>query len=106
MTDTIDVLIYGASDDLVEVEGRIPGADEFNVYGPWSGRFIGSDGGSLIVDVEFGRRDSDADWTIAIRNTGTFPSWPIRFTKRPDRDSDPALIVTVPAGTRFVGDEH
>lgn len=98
-TGTTDVTIYGANDDLVEVRGAIDGAGEYTADGPWLGTLVSPDGDALIVEVEFDRRDSDSEWTIAVRNTGTFPGWPIRFATRPDREDDPAVVITVPAGT-------
>ena len=102
MTDTADVTIYGANDDLVEVQGPIIGAGEYDAAGPWSGTLVAPDGSSLIVDIEFSRRDSVADWTIAVRNTDSYPGWPIRFTERPDRDGDPAVVIAVPSGTQLI----
>jgi hypothetical protein len=89
--------IYGASDDLVEVTGEYD--DEFGAYNGWRGKVIAPNGDSLMVIAEFGKAGSDADWTLSIENTGTWPTWPIRFGERPDRGGDPAIIIDVPAGT-------
>lgn len=96
------VLIYGASDDLVEVEGDIEGADEFNVYGPWEGRLVGPDGEALIVRAEYGKRGVEAEWLLSVENTATYPAWPVTFGERPDCEGDPAITVDVPDGTRLV----
>lgn len=97
---TVDVLIYGASDDLVEVEGAIDGADEFNVYDEWVGTLTSPSGKALRVRAEFCPSGvDDVEWRISVEHTGTTPKWPIHFTTRPDRDSDPAVIITVPVGT-------
>lgn len=94
------VTIYGASDDLIEVEGKIEGADEFGVYGQeWVGTLTSPDGDSLIVRGEYGKPGARGDWTLSIENTENYPAWPIRFGERPDREGDPALIIEVPNGT-------
>ncbi len=30
-----------------------------------------------------------------VENSGTWPSWPIRYVDRPDRDGDPAIEIDV-----------
>lgn len=87
--------IYGASDDLVEVEGEFH--EEFSAYTGWKGEVVAPNGDSLGVSAVFG--EGDADWTLSVYNTGTWPAWPLRFGDRPDRDGDPALTLEVPAGT-------
>lgn len=99
MAGTTTVTIYGASDDLVEVEGDIEGADEFNAYGAWSGTLESPAGDSLIVRAEFCKPGATCDWTVSVENTETYPAWPIMFSERPDREGDPALIIEVPVGT-------
>lgn len=89
--------IYGASDDLVEVEGEF--TEEFEAYAGWRGRVVAPNGDALIITAEFDKPGSDADWTLGIENSGTWPDWPIRFGERPDREGDPAIIIDVPAGT-------
>lgn len=89
--------IYGASDDLVEVEGEF--SEEFGAYGGWRGRVVAPNGDSLIVTAEFDKPGSTADWTLSVENTGTWPDWPMHFAERPDREGDPALVLDVPAGT-------
>jgi len=94
--------IYGASDDLLEVEsddGSI--RDEFDVYGPTEVLIEDPDGGSLVVKAEFGAWNKrGAEWTLAIRNTDEFPEgWTIQFGERPDREGDPAIFLEVPSGT-------
>lgn len=56
------VTIYGASDDLVEVEG-IEGADEFNCDGHWKGVIESPDGGTALVYVDY--RDNGT-WTVTL----------------------------------------
>lgn len=90
-----DLIIYGASDDLVEVEGAF--REEYDAYSGWRGRVTSPDGDSLIVTAVFG--EGEADWTLGILNSSSWPDWPIKFGERPDREGDPALIIDVPEGT-------
>jgi len=97
---TTTVTIYGASDDLIEVYGEIEGADEFGVYrSEWVGTLTSPDGESLIVRGEYGKPGARGEWTLSIENTESYPAWPIRFSERPGREGDPALIIEVPTGT-------
>jgi hypothetical protein len=96
------VTIYGASDDLVEVEGNIDGDGEYGCYAEeWEGTLTSPEGESLIVRAEFGAKGSAADWRISVENTQTYPGWPMHFARRPDREGDPALVIEVPAGTKL-----
>ena len=96
-----EITFYGASDDLVEFEGAIQ--EEFGAYDarPWRGKLTSPDGDSLILTAEFDRPRSLADWTLGIENSGTWPSWPIRFTERPDREGDPVIVIDAPEGTKI-----
>jgi hypothetical protein len=100
---TKPIIIYGASDDLVEVDGRPEVAEE---YGCWSKpcrlRLTAPDGMSLDVVAQFGRRDARLDWTTTVEAVNAYPSWPIRFIERPDREGDPAVEIDAPEGTTVV----
>jgi hypothetical protein len=106
MTETTKVTIYGASDDLVEVEGSIEGCDEYNAYGEWLGELYNpvGDGESLIIRAEFGKRGVRNDWTISVENGQGFPDWEVRYGPREnDPDArDPQVTITVPAGARLI----
>jgi len=101
----LTVTIYGASDDLVEVEwaGKNKPQDyEFDAYGPWRGLVKDPDTGEfLVITAEFSKRNGLTDWTLGVESgSHPFPNWPIQFGERPDRDGDPAIVITVPEGTR------
>jgi hypothetical protein len=50
---TVPVVIYGASDDLIEVEGDVPGCDEYNDE---AATFVlTGDGGQVRVGMRYGR---------------------------------------------------
>jgi hypothetical protein len=101
-----NIIIYGASDDLVEVEGECREEFYLDRSDRWIGRVLAPNGDALTVFAAFGVRGSyKADWTVGVENTGTWPGWTIRFADRPDREGDPALIIDVPAGTVVVGAE-
>lgn len=105
MSDTTTVAIYGASDDLIEVEGNIHGADEFEL--PRSDRWVGTlqdpEGNQLVVTVAWCEADLNPDgWGISARLGDGIAEWPMRYElvdDRPDRERDPKLIIEVPEGT-------
>lgn len=73
------VTIYGASDDLIEIDG-IEGADEFNeVSGHWRGVLEAPDGEAAIVYVDY---RPEGTWTVALgqfEEQLTLPAWPQSF---------------------------
>jgi len=96
------MVIYGASDDLVEVESETF-REEWDTNGDdrWEGLVVAPDGNTLIVTAQFGAPGANRDdWTLGVENTYNRPNWPIQFGTRPDRDSDPAIILEVPEGTK------
>src|SRR6218665_3100780 len=94
-----EITFYGASDDLVEFEGAF--SEEFNHYSekPWRGLLTSPEGDSLVLTAGYGLSGGMSEWTHGVENSSTWPSWPIRFADRPDREGDPAIIITAPEGT-------
>lgn len=95
MADT-PFLIYGASDDLVEIEG--PVSEELSTFNEPCVLVLESPTGErLQVVVHFDHEG----WHIAViaAEDTSHPSWPIRFTGRPDRPLDPAVQIDAPKGT-------
>ena len=109
-----DLIIYGVSDDLVELYGAIrkefiaPGVDG------WTGRLTAPDGSNLLVVAKFW-----SAWEFTIEDGSTpRPPWPIRTGRRGDYDKsehrahtaeNPALIIDVPEGTtvrKVVDDDY
>lgn len=95
------ITIYGASDDLIEVDGDVK--DEFYLPGSDSADVIltAPDGATLIVNVGFCDRNVDG-WHVALESHGPHtPSWPVTFHPREhDPESeDPAVTIDAPAGT-------
>lgn len=100
MTDTAPIVIYGASDDLVEVRG--PVCEEYQLArGGTRLRLTSPDGQSLDVLVDFGGGPAGAtlDWTIGVYAVDAYPHWPIRFGERPGYEGDPAVTIEAPVGT-------
>jgi hypothetical protein len=98
MSTTAPITIYGASDDLLEVEGAVN--DEFDASGPTRVRLTAPDGDSLDVVAEFSRPgDYALDWTITVETARAYPAWPIRFHERPGYEGDPGVTIDAPAGT-------
>ena len=98
------ILIYGASDDLIEVAG-CDGADEFNHYErePWVGDLVAPDGSAMRVHVLF-----DGCWHVAVGQVAEdrpFPGWHT-LTVMPGAEQIPAystgLLVHAPEGTKLV----
>lgn len=94
-----EVTVYGASDDLVEIEG-INGADEFNCDGKWVGVLEAPDGGTALLYVDY--RDNGC-WTVTIgrfEEEYALPAWPVVFTAN-DKECKYSTYatITVPDGT-------
>ncbi|SKM82115.1 Uncharacterised protein [Mycobacteroides abscessus subsp. massiliense] len=98
-----EIVLYGASDDLLEVEGAF--TEEFDAL----------NGATVIVESPTGERlwvravfDSDPSlrdvgegWVLSLLHADPTRvwRWPVRFGGRPDRPEDPALILECPDGT-------
>lgn len=96
-----EITIYGASDDLIEVEGAVRG--EAYLIGRESWVILTApDGATLDIMVGFCSRNPEG-WSIAFESHGRHtPPWPIRFVPRPGADvfyDDPAVIIDAPDGT-------
>lgn len=98
------ITIYGASDDLVEVDG-CEGADEFDIGVDgtrWQGDLVG-------LDVSDQMRvwcwyDKDGTWQVGVGQTTelvTMASWPVAITQHQDGYSA-MLSIDAPEGTRLV----
>lgn len=100
--EVITVKFYGASDDLIEVEG-CDGADEFNSYerGPvmWHGElFDGTD--TLRVHAIW-----DGCWSFAVGQCDEslpLPNWPIRISQHRSLPYSTLLEIDAPAGAWLV----
>ena len=84
---------YGASDDLIEVEG-VKGADEFNVVaaGPHIASF--NLGGKMRIHALY-----DGCWSFAVSQVDEeipLPDWPIRISQSKDSKYSTCLEVDVP----------
>ncbi|WP_156251000.1 hypothetical protein [Pseudactinotalea terrae] len=100
MTETAPIVIYGASDDLVEVEGAV--RKEFQLAADGTRvRLTAPDGQSLDVLVDYGGGPvgSRLDWTIGVYAVDAYPDWPVRFGERPHYEGDPSVTIDAPVGT-------
>lgn len=96
----MSITFYGASDDLVEVEG-CPGADEFNVYGPaimcWRGDLVAPDGSTMRISALY-----ESCWSFAVGQADEdhpLPEWPVRIAQSPEVRYSVLLEVDAPDGT-------
>jgi hypothetical protein len=99
MNETM-ITIYGASDDLVEVEGKIEGADEYSTGGHWSGVIEAPDGATAIVYVDY--RDNGT-WTTTIgqyEEDYPLPEWTAATAVEPGGYST-TLSLIVPEGSKI-----
>lgn len=80
---TVNVTFYGASDDLIEVDG-CPGADEFNrISGNWSG-ILASGTDQMAVHVDY---RPPGVWSVGASQVDEghpVPDWPVRFDEAHD----------------------
>jgi hypothetical protein len=95
--------VYGASDDLVELDGFI--SDEFGcLKGTWTRELIAPDGAGLIVTVKY--LSKRCTWAVGIAPRGderddyafTLPDWNARFNAKSEPYSA-VLSLDVPDGT-------
>ncbi len=103
MSDLKTLTIYGASDDLVEIDGYIHEEYDLDRDGTVL-MFTAPHGAQLAVLVDFcpvesPMRDIGGGWVLSVHHAD--PDWvyPVRLGVRPDRDSDPAIHLAVPEGT-------
>jgi hypothetical protein len=96
----VKIRIYGASDDLIEVEG-CEGADEFNSYQPgpvmWSGNLRAPDGEQMRAHVVF-----DGCWSIAlgqVDEADPLPEWPISIRQHTNTHYSTMVEIDAPDGT-------
>jgi hypothetical protein len=100
------ITIYGASDDLVEVDG-CEGADEFNVRDRWQGDLV-APGGTEQMRVHCWY-DDDGCWQVGVGQVledVQMPAWPISITQAPAMNPDnpgysALLTIDAPEGTRL-----
>jgi hypothetical protein len=102
---TTTITIYGASDDLVEVQG-CDGADEFN-SDAWQGDLIAPGGtGQMRVHCWY---NDDGCWQVGVGQViedCQLPPWPISITQAPAMNPDNSgysalLTIDAPDGTRL-----
>lgn len=101
------ITIYGASDDLVEVDG-CEGADEFGSYGyegtavHWRGDFIAPGGGTIPEQLRV-YAIYDGCWHFSLGQVledVPLPPWPATFTQH-ERGDSVLLSIDAPPGTRL-----
>ncbi|MBN7484631.1 hypothetical protein [Mycobacteroides abscessus] len=97
------ITFYGASDDLLEVEGAF--TEEFDAYSGVTVVVEAPSGESLwvraVFDTDVPLRGIGQGWVLSVLHPDPVHGWqwPVRFGARPDGPEDPALIVECPEGT-------
>lgn len=100
MPDQLDTLtIYGASDDLLELEGYIN--DEYDALRPITLVLRAPTGAQLAISAEFGGATPipGNGWVLSILHVDPRWVWPVCLSERPGRLDDPAIVLDVPRGT-------
>lgn len=91
------IKIYGASDDLVEIDGKVPGCDEHGFYQSASdpkdrmGYIATSDGSVLTIGYAV---DGTGCWRVAVERLGTAI---VRRIQEGDDDAETAVDADAPA---------
>lgn len=93
-----EIRIYGASDDLVEVEGAT--REEFSAYGDdrWLGVLASPSGEQLLLTAEYTGRGTWAIGVAPVDEDIPMPSWPISVGQAMENRYSAMLTITVPDG--------
>lgn len=106
--NSVSITIYGASDDLVEVDG-CEGADEFS-SDDWSAVLISPDGARMRVYCRF---EMTGCWSVGVGQVDEefqLPAWPMTITQAPAMNPDnpgysALLTIDAPDGTELLRDD-
>lgn len=99
------ISIYGASDDLVEVQG-CEGADEFDTYNTnpspvaWRGDLRAPDGQAMRVEALY-----DDVWRLAfgqVDEDTPLPEWPLTLRQHPEIPYSVLAVIDAPEGTALI----
>lgn len=107
------VEFYGAGDDLVEIEGDIPGCDEYPGGDEPSEFIIRAGEEAMLVVAFYGGKGTWAFAPGIVDEGAPFPAWPLRFAVKvrpefaelkPGTYPDPysmSLVIEVPDDARL-----
>lgn len=95
MAATNQIIIYGASDDCIEIDGAV--RDEFNVYDEPVTLELKSPSGEIMkVTLEYG----PDRWKITLPQISeNYGDWSFTFGDHPDAGDGSAVFIDAPAGT-------
>lgn len=93
--------LYGASDDLVELDVDGAALDEFSAYKGWSGRVLAPSGEGLRVSFAYAPRGGGA-WEVRVTQLGGEPpipgDWSVTIRQSSSCAYSPALVIDAPGG--------
>ena len=98
------VTIYGASDDLIEIEGStLPEPDEFSPApkDPGVVKIEDTEGGRLLVFVQYAANGLSPCWMIGLSQVDEddpLPAWPMRWSIA-ERGYSLSLEIDLPDGS-------
>ncbi|MDO3168231.1 hypothetical protein P5V90_14780 [Mycobacteroides abscessus subsp. abscessus] len=98
-----ELVIYGASDDLLEVGGAFD--EEFGAYGGVTVVVEAPTGERLWVRAQHDEyvplRGIGEGWVLSVLHADPTRTWrwPVRLGARPEYPEDPAIIIECPDGT-------
>lgn len=100
------IQISGCSDDLIEVDGEIAGADEYSTStGHWQAVIEAPNGETMMVYVDY--RDNGC-WTVShglFEEGFELPDWPVSVIACADTSYSTALVLDVPDGSKLTASE-
>ncbi len=87
---------YGASDDLIEIEG-VKGADEFGAYNSSSGNVVNATFilGAIAVYAIYGEGGTWAFAVGRIDEDVPLPNWPIRLRQGTEEESTYSVVLEI-----------
>lgn len=98
---TSELRIYGASDDLIEVEGHI--SEEYSKpKGKWTGKLTDDTGAGMFVTADCLKTGTWAIGVAPLDDDAPIPDWEARLTLSEECSYSAQLTLEVPASTILV----
>ena len=103
-----ELSFYGASDDLVELEGALKEEYELPAGDVWTATIQDTEGNTAQLRASYCKDNPDG-WHVEVTDEYGECPWPQEKTTRPDspddEEPDPMIILTVPRGVVIQEDQ-